>query len=102
MSRPNHFLNRDRAKQAMSRSTLTRGKIKSCEDVLSLTRQMQELWLFGQLKTLEPSDETRTRVDENAREIGALMAQLMSMKSPAKGDIEAKTLEEPDAMEQEV
>jgi len=84
----------------MFRFTLTPIKIKSCEDVLSLTRQMQELWLFGQLKTLEPSDEARTRVDENAKEIGALMTQLMSMKGPVRDATEVKTLEEPDVMEQ--
>ncbi|KAK8202168.1 hypothetical protein M8818_005694 [Zalaria obscura] len=50
-------------------------QIRSAEDILSLTRQLQELWLFGQLKTLEDS-ETLQKTDEDARAIAALLRQL--------------------------
>lgn len=49
---------------------------------------MQELWLFGQLKTLEQSDDTKTRIDKDAEEVGQLLVQLMALKS-ANGETDA-------------
>jgi len=36
---------------------------------------MQELWLFGQLKTLETSD-VQGKIDEDAQAVAALLDQL--------------------------
>ena len=51
---------------------------------------MQELWLFGQLKTLEKTDDTKTRMEQDAKEVGELMTQLMAMES-TNGHAEATT-----------
>ena len=37
---------------------------------------MQELWLFGQLKTLEKSD-VQGRIDGDAKEVAELLAKLV-------------------------
>ena len=47
-------------------------KVRASEEILSLTRQMQELWLFGQLKTLETSD-VQGKIDEDAKVVAALL-----------------------------
>jgi hypothetical protein len=43
---------------------------------LTLTRQMQELWLFGQLKTLDKND-IQGRIDEDAKEVAEMLAVLV-------------------------
>lgn len=39
---------------------------------------MQELWLFGQLKTLEVSD-VQEKIDEDARAVAGLLGRLTQM-----------------------
>ena len=39
---------------------------------------MQELWLFGQLKTLEAND-TQTKMNEDANAVAELLKQLTQM-----------------------
>lgn len=56
--------------------TLTALQIRTSEEILTLTRQMQELWLFGQLKTLEKSD-VQGRIDGDAKEVAELLAKLV-------------------------
>lgn len=56
--------------------TLTNLQIRTSEEILTLTRQMQELWLFGQLKTLEKSD-VQGRIDGDAKEVAELLAKLV-------------------------
>ncbi|KAF2144108.1 uncharacterized protein K452DRAFT_357038 [Aplosporella prunicola CBS 121167] len=51
----------------------TAALIRAAEDILTLTRQMQELWLFGQLKTLETENRRDSREPVNAR---ALVAEV--------------------------
>ena len=53
-------------------------QVRTAEEVLSLTRQMQELWLFGQLKTLEVSD-VQTKIDDDARAVAGLLGQLSEL-----------------------
>ncbi|THV73755.1 hypothetical protein D6D19_02662 [Aureobasidium pullulans] len=50
--------------------------IRTSEDILTLTRQMQELWLFGQLKTLDASD-IQGRIDGDAKEVAEMLAILV-------------------------
>lgn len=57
-------------------STLTNPQIRTCEDILALTRQMQELWLFGQLKTLDKND-IQARIDGDAKEVAEMLAVLV-------------------------
>jgi len=55
-------------------------QIRASEDILSLTRQMQELWLFGQLKTLE-TDDGPVRGGEDAKAVADLLVQLTKADS---------------------
>ncbi|KEQ84829.1 hypothetical protein M438DRAFT_345058 [Aureobasidium pullulans EXF-150] len=54
----------------------TAALIRTSEDILTLTRQMQELWLFGQLKTLDASD-IQGRIDGDAKEVAEMLAVLV-------------------------
>lgn len=54
----------------------------------TLIRQMQEMWLFGRLNTLEDS-KTNTEVDGTAREVAELVQKLtaeISNGEQANGD----------------
>ncbi|KAK1071406.1 hypothetical protein LTR74_003283 [Friedmanniomyces endolithicus] len=48
----------------------------------SLIRQLQEMWLFGQLDTLGDS-KARQQSDEDARSIALLLKQLAASQQPA-------------------
>ncbi|KAI5202187.1 hypothetical protein E4T42_05300 [Aureobasidium subglaciale] len=54
----------------------TAALIRTSEDILTLTRQMQELWLFGQLKTLDKND-IQGRIDADAKEVAEMLAILV-------------------------
>ncbi|KAI4731910.1 hypothetical protein E4T49_00335 [Aureobasidium sp. EXF-10728] len=54
----------------------TAALIRTSEDILTLTRQMQELWLFGQLKTLDKND-IQARIDGDAKEVAEMLAVLV-------------------------
>lgn len=45
-----------------------------------MTRQMQELWLFGQLKTLDQSGDLKEKIDQDAREVAEMLTQLLAAK----------------------
>ncbi|KAF2456359.1 mediator complex, subunit Med22 [Lineolata rhizophorae] len=53
----------------------TAALVRIAEDVLALTRQMQEMWLFGKLKTVGQS-EAEKRTEENARVVTELLRKL--------------------------
>ncbi|KAK7551230.1 mediator complex, subunit Med22 [Phyllosticta citricarpa] len=56
----------------------TAALIRATEDILTLTRQMQELWLFGQLNTVDKDGKAKeiSQVEEDARAIAAAVEQL--------------------------
>ena len=59
-------------------------QIRAAEDLLSLTRQMQELWLFGQLDTLGKSAvEEKTEAD--ARRVAELIQTLVRREEVKEG-----------------
>lgn len=45
-----------------------------------MTRQMQELWLFGQLKTLDEKNGIQSRIDQDAKEVASLLSQLVTSR----------------------
>ncbi|RMY09802.1 hypothetical protein D0868_04042 [Hortaea werneckii] len=49
---------------------------RAIEEGQSFTRQLQEMWLFGQLNTIGDS-EARQRSDETAKELSGLLQQLV-------------------------
>ena len=51
-------------------------QIRAAEDVQTLIRQLQEMWLFGQLDTLGHS-HAQQRTDEDAKAVAQLLQQLM-------------------------
>ncbi|KAK4987160.1 hypothetical protein LTR66_007675 [Elasticomyces elasticus] len=57
--------------------------IRTAEEVLSLTRQMQEMWIFGQLNTVGES-ETERKTDENAKVVARLLEKLLAKQN--RGD----------------
>ncbi|KAG8627170.1 hypothetical protein KVT40_004653 [Elsinoe batatas] len=58
----------------------TTGLVRTAEEILALTRQLQEMWLFGQLNTLEVSD-MQDKVDTQAQKVAALLRQLTDMEA---------------------
>jgi len=54
----------------------------------SLIRQLQEMWLFGQLDTVGDS-KAKQQTDENAKLVAGLLQQLSQLQGnpPSAGDI---------------
>lgn len=50
-------------------------QIRAAEDLQTLIRYLQEMWLFGQLNTIGES-EVQQQTDENAKTVAALLKQL--------------------------
>ncbi|EME84061.1 uncharacterized protein MYCFIDRAFT_195222 [Pseudocercospora fijiensis CIRAD86] len=64
--------------------TETAALIRAAEEVQSLIRQMQEMWLFGQLNTLDES-KAQKQSDENAAVVADLLKLLHEKKKSAEG-----------------
>ncbi|KAI7154559.1 hypothetical protein KC349_g7578 [Hortaea werneckii] len=60
---------------------------RAIEEGQSFTRQLQEMWLFGQLNTIGDS-EAKQRSDETAKELSGLLQQLFHTQ---KADPDHKT-----------
>ncbi|KAF1987961.1 hypothetical protein K402DRAFT_392242 [Aulographum hederae CBS 113979] len=54
----------------------TRALIRAAEEVLTLTREMQELWLFGHLDTLGKGDAER-QTEEDAKKVTEVLEKLV-------------------------
>jgi hypothetical protein len=54
-------------------------QIKAAEDFQVLIRQLQEMWLFGQLNTLGES-KVQQQTDENAKVVAGLLKQLVGLQ----------------------
>ena len=65
--------------QHMPSANLTRlsPKIKAAEDLQTLIRHLQEMWLFGPLNTVGES-QVQQQTDESAKIVGELLRQLSS------------------------
>jgi hypothetical protein len=50
-------------------------QVKAAEDFQALIRQLQEMWLFGQLDTMGES-KVQQQTDENAKVVAELLRQL--------------------------
>ncbi|KAL9618955.1 MAG: hypothetical protein Q9204_008346 [Flavoplaca sp. TL-2023a] len=55
----------------------TAALIRAAEDILSLTRTMKEMWLFGKLETVG-TNEAEERADESARGVEEGLTRLMA------------------------
>jgi hypothetical protein len=65
------------------------GQIRAAEDLMSLSRELKEMWLFGPLRSLNEGEATaNARIDEDARAVIAIMDSLIR-----SGDGEQKAAE---------
>lgn len=55
-------------------------QIKAAEDLQTLIRNLQEMWLFGPLNTMGVS-QTQQQTDETAKVVGDLLQQLAGKQS---------------------
>ncbi|KAF1357224.1 hypothetical protein EJ07DRAFT_129739 [Lizonia empirigonia] len=72
----------------------TAGLIKTTQDIATLIRDLQELWLFGGLDTLQnPADQEaqREKAEEVARIIEVLAQQKPDVKVEGNGDRDGET-----------
>ena len=74
------------ALSALKMDVETQALIRAIEDLLSLTRQMKELWLFGQLDTLGKSGMVQ-QTEQDAVAVTKLVASLTS-RGKLYGDLE--------------
>ena len=59
-------------------------QVRAAEDILSLTRELKESWLFGKLQTVGTS-EAEKRAEEAAAQVAAGLARLQAMERGAAG-----------------
>lgn len=62
--------------------------VKICEEILSTSRQMKEMWLFGKLNTLRDGKGVAgedEKLEEDAREVGRMMETLLSRNGDGVG-----------------
>ena len=65
------------------RMALTHGQIKTTQDIATLIRDLQELWLFGGLDTLQnPADEETQK--KKAGEVAGIIEVLAQQELDAK------------------
>ena len=56
------------------------GKVRSAEDILSLTRSLKEAWLFGQLNAVDGAQGT-PKTDEDAGAVGEALQRLLKQQN---------------------
>ncbi|KAK5174524.1 uncharacterized protein LTR77_001604 [Saxophila tyrrhenica] len=59
--------------------------VRAAEDLQVLIRQMQEMWLFGQLDTLG-GREAQKGADEKAREVAELLKEVVGRQEEGRGE----------------
>lgn len=60
-------------------------QIRAAEDVQSLVRRLQEMWLFGQLKTVDDEGAFESKTNEDAKAVAELLQQLSAMQKGVGG-----------------
>ena len=65
-----------------------------------MIRQLQEMWLFGQLDTLGDS-KARQQSDEDARSIALLLKQLAESQQPVGGNASLEQVPQPAMVNEE-
>ncbi|KAL8954556.1 MAG: hypothetical protein Q9183_007051 [Haloplaca sp. 2 TL-2023] len=62
----------------------TTALVRAAEDMLSLTRVMKEMWLFGKLQTVggdEAEEKAEERAEQSAKQVEQGLRKLMAEKS---------------------
>ncbi|KAK5745020.1 hypothetical protein LTR17_001771 [Elasticomyces elasticus] len=73
---------------------LMQSQIVAAENAQSLIRQLQEMWLFGQLDTLGDS-KVQQQNDEHAKSIAGLLKQLADLQKLPATDGKAESTSQP-------
>ena len=63
----------------------SRRQIRAAEEYQALIRQLQEMWLFGQLNTVGES-KVQQQTDENAKVVADLLRQVLERQQPSSQD----------------
>ncbi|KAK0967240.1 hypothetical protein LTR91_017218 [Friedmanniomyces endolithicus] len=93
----------DRNKTAIAQyhlQTETAALITTAENAQSLIRQLQEMWLFGQLDTLGDT-KARQQSDEDAKSITLLLKQLAESQEAAVGHAGLEPVPQPTMVNEE-
>lgn len=65
------------------------GQIRAAEDLMSLSRELKEMWLFGPLRSLNEGEASaNAMIDEDARAVAVILDSIMR-----NGDGEQKATE---------
>ncbi len=56
------------------------GQVRASEDLLQLSRELKELWLFGPLRKVGEGT-IDTKMDEDAAKVGALLESLLQKQA---------------------
>lgn len=64
---------------------LTWMQVRAAEDMSALIRQLQEMWLMGQLNTIGDS-KVQQQTDENAKVVAGLLKQLTDKQSQSTAE----------------
>ncbi|EHL01412.1 putative Mediator of RNA polymerase II transcription subunit 22 [Glarea lozoyensis 74030] len=64
------------ASEALAMEVETRALVRAAEDLLQLTREMKELWLFGPLREIGEG-EGEGKMDEDSVKVGEMVEQIL-------------------------
>jgi len=86
---PEHDVSKEvAAAQSFQIEVETAALIRAAEDLLKLTRELKEMWLFGPIRGLgEGQDETK--IDEDAKKAGEMVQALLSMQEKKQAEKQA-------------
>jgi hypothetical protein len=67
-------------------------QIRAAEDLMSLSRELKEMWLFGPLRSLNEGEASaNARIDEDARAVIAIMDSLIRSRDGEQKAVEKST-----------
>ncbi|KAJ5054411.1 uncharacterized protein L3040_000685 [Drepanopeziza brunnea f. sp. 'multigermtubi'] len=64
------------AAQGMQMDVEMKGLVRAAEDLLQLSRELKELWLFGPLRGLEEGEE-EGQMDEDSQKVGEMVEDML-------------------------
>ncbi len=64
-------------------------KIRAAEDLLKLTRELKEMWLFGKIRDVG-GDQDESKIDEDAKKVGEMVDALMALHQGKPAEKEAE------------
>jgi hypothetical protein len=65
-------------------TSLTTAQIRAAEELLSLSRELKEMWLVGRLRELGQGEE-EGKIDEDAKMVGELVEKAIALRDAHGG-----------------